>query len=221
MNNVYLLKDDGTVLHTQKSPIIEKTNNIDNIDFVCSKEYNDMDMSTFDLVLTYKLPISHSVKIVTLELVEDDYKDSYLLYRLPVTAKLIASEAGDVSMTFMQAKVELDSDTGAQQKYVKNYNECILPILAITNYLNVDDSGLSQLAEMYLANKASIEAVKALADQLSAEKGDDIALDTENGTLHLTSNGEAVGTGIDLKTLNGELIEVGAENDGNFKIVEI
>lgn len=221
MNNVYLLKDDGTVLHTQKSPIIEKTNNIDNIDFVCSKEYNDMDMSTFDLVLTYKLPISHSVKIVTLELVEDDYKDSYLLYRLPVTAKLIASEAGDVSMTFMQAKVELDSDTGAQQKYVKNYNECILPILAITNYLNVDDSGLSQLAEMYLANKASIEAVKALADQLSAEKGDDIALDTENGTLHLTSNGEAVGTGIDLKTLNGELIEVGAENDGNFKIIEI
>lgn len=221
MNNVYLLKDDGTVLHTQKSPIIEKTNNIDNIDFVCSKEYNDMDMSTFDLVLTYKLPISHSVKIVTLELVDDEYKDSYLLYRLPVTAKLIASEAGDVSMTFMQAKVELDSDTGAQQKYVKNYNECILPILAITNYLNVDDSGLSQLAEMYLANKASIEAVKALADQLSAEKGDDIALDAENGTLHLTSNGEAVGTGIDLKTLNGELIEVGAENDGNFKIVEI
>lgn len=221
MNNIYLLKDDGTVLHTQKSPIMEKTNNIDTIDFVCSKTYNDLDMSTFDLILTYKLPISHSVKIVTLELVDDDYKDSYLLYRLPVTAKLIASEPGDVSMTFMQCKLELDSDTGAQQKYVKNYDETILPVIAVANYLNVDDSGLNQLAEMYLANKAQIEAIKLLADQISAEKGDDIAIDTENGTLHLTSNGEVVGDGIDLATLNSELVEIGADTDGNIKIVDI
>lgn len=221
MNNVYLLKDDGTILHTTKSPIMEKTNNIDNIDFVCSKTYNDLDMSEFDLVLTYKLPISHSVKIVTLELVDDGYKDSYLLYRLPVTAKLIASEAGDVLMTFMQAKVELNSDSGEQTKYVKNYEESILPIIPITNYLNVDDSGLNQLAEMYLANKAQIEAIKELADQIYAEKGDDIVLDTDNGTLQLSSNGELIGTGVELRTLNGELVEVGAETDGNIKIVDI
>ena len=66
MSNTFLLKDDNSVQHTVKSPIIEKTSNIENINFICPKTYNDMDMSTFDLVLTYKLPISKAVKIVTL-----------------------------------------------------------------------------------------------------------------------------------------------------------
>lgn len=221
MNNVFLLQEDGSVLHTVKVPIIEKTNNIDTIDFICSKTYNGMDMSEFDLVLTYKLPVSHGVKIVTLELADDSYKDSYLLYHLPVTAKLISSEAGDVSMTFMQAKVELDPDTGAQNKYVKTYNETLLAVIPITSYLTIDDSGLSQLAEMYLANKAQIEAVKKLADQIVEEKGDDITVDTESKKLQLTSNGKAIGQGIDLTDLNDELVENGSRDDGTINIIDI
>lgn len=221
MNNVFLLQEDGSVLHTVKVPIIEKTNNIDSIDFICNKTYNSMDMSEFDLVLSYKLPVSHSVKIVTLELVDDDYKDSYLLYRLPITAKLISSEAGDVSMTFMQAKMELDPDTGAQNKYVKTYNEALLTVIPLTNYLTIDDSGLSQLAEMYLANKAQIEAVKKLADQISESKGDDLAINEDTNKLQLTSNGVAIGSGVDLTDLNDELVEHGSRDDGTINIIDI
>lgn len=220
MSNTYLLKDDGTVSHTVKSPIIEKTNNIESINFVCSKTYNDMDMSEFDLILTYKLPISKAVKIVTLTLSDAEYKDSYLLYTLPVTAKLIASEAGDVVLTFTQVKSEMQSD-GTVKKYVKEYNESVMTIIPLTNYINLDDSGLSQLAEMYLANKASIEAVKALADQIYTEKADDIIIDTENKKIQLTSNGTAIGTGVDFATLEDELVEAGAEGNGNIKVVEI
>lgn len=221
MSNTFLLKDDHTVQHTVKSPVLEKTSNIESINFVCPKTYNDLDMSTFDLVLTYKLPVSKAVKIVNLTLSDAEYKDDYLLYTLPVTAKNITSEVGDVELTFTQMKVELDADTGEQTKYVRSYNTAVLPILAVTNYVNLDDSGLNQLAELYLANKAEIEALKILADQIYAEKADDIALDAENQLLQLTNNGEKIGTGIALSDLNAELVETGSQTDGNINIVNI
>ena len=221
MSNTYLLKDDHTVQHTVKSPVLEKTSNIESIKFVCPSTYNDMDMSTFDLVLTYRLPISKTVKIVNLTLSDEEYKDGYLLYTLPVTAKNITSEVGDVELSLMQMKVELDADTGAQTKYVRSYSETTLPILAVANYINLDDSGLNQLAELYLANKAEIEALKKIADQIYEEKADDIALDTENQLLQLTNNGEKIGTGIALNDLNAELVETGSQTDGNINIVNI
>lgn len=221
MSNTFLLKDDHTVQHTVKSPILEKTSNIESISFICPKTYNDLDMSTFDLVLTYKLPVSKSVKIVNLTLSDAEYKDDYLLYTLPVTAKNITSEVGDVELTLTQMKVELDADTGAQTKYVRSYNEAILPIIAVTNYINLEDSGLNQLAELYLANKAEIEALKIIADQIYDEKADDIALDTENQKLQLTNKGEKIGSGIALTDLNAELVETGSQTDGNINIVNI
>lgn len=221
MSNTFLLKDDHSVQHTVKSPVLEKTSNIESINFVCPKTYNDLDMSTFDLVLTYRLPVSKSVKIVTLTLSDEEYKDGYLLYTLPVTAKNITSEVGDVELTLTQMKVELDADTGAQTKYVRSYNTAVLPIIAVTNYVNLEDSGLSQLAELYLANKAEIEALKTLADQIYDEKADDIALDTENQKLQLTNKGEKIGSGIALADLNAELVESGSQTDGNINIVNI
>lgn len=221
MSNTYLLKDDHSVQHTVKSPVMEKTSNIESINFVCAKTYNDLDMSTFDLVLTYKLPISKSVKIVTLTLSDEEYKEGYLLYTLPVTAKNITSEVGDVEMSLMQVKVELDADTGKQTKYVRSYRETTLPILAVTNYVNVDDSGLNQLAELYLANKAEIEALKKIADQIYDTKADDITIDNENRMLQLTSNGEKIGDGIALADLNAELVETGSQTSGNINIVNI
>ena len=221
MSNTFLLKDDHSVQHTVKSPVLEKTSNIESINFVCPKTYNNMDMSTFDLVLTYRLPISKSVKIVTLTLSNEEYKDGYLLYTLPVTAKNITSEVGDVELSLSQMKVELDAETGKQTKYVRSYKDAVLPILAVTNYVNLEDSGLNQLAELYLANKAEIEALKIIADQIYDEKADDITLDTENQLLQLTNKGEKIGEGIALSDLNTELVESGSHADGNLNIVNI
>ena len=221
MSNTFLLKDNHSVQHTVKSPVMEKTSNIESINFVCPKTYNDMDMSEFDLVLTYKLPISKAVKIVKLELSSEAYKDGYLLYKLPVTAKNITSEVGDVELSLTQMKVTLDADTGAQTKYVRSYKEAVLTILAVSNYVTLDDSGLSQLAELYLANKAEIEALKQIADQIYDEKADDITIDTENQLLQLTNKGEKIGDGIALSDLNTELVESGSNADGNINIVNI
>lgn len=221
MSNTFLLKDDHSVQHTVKSPVLEKTSNIESINFVCAKTYNSMDMSEFDLVLTYRLPISKAVKIVTLELSSEEYKDGYLLYTLPVTAKSITSEVGDVELSLTQMKVELDADTGKQTKYVRSFRDAVLTILAVSNYVNLDDSGLNQLAELYLANKAEIEALKVIADQIYDEKADDITIDTENQLLQLTNKGEKIGEGIALSDLNTELVESGSNADGNLNIVNI
>lgn len=221
MSNVFLLRDDNSVQHTVKSAVMEKSSNIEAINFICAKEYNGLNMSTFDLVLTYKLPISKVVKIVTLTLTDADYKDSYLLYSLPVTAKTITSEVGEVELSLMQVKVELNADTGEQTKYVRSYKNAVLNILPVENFLTIDDSGLNQLAELYLANKAQIEALKTVADTIYSTKGDDIVIDSDEKKLKLTSNGEKIGDGIDLNTLSGELVESGSMSDGNINIINI
>lgn len=221
MSNVYLLRDDNSVQHTVKSAVMEKSSNIETINFICAKEYNGLDMSTFDLVLTYKLPISKAVKIVTLTLTDANYKDSYLLYSLPVTAKTITSEVGEVELSLMQVKMELNADTGEQTKYVRSYKNAALNVLPVENFLTIDDSGLNQLAELYLANKAQIEALKTVADTIYSTKGDDIVIDSDEKKLKLTSNGEKIGTGVDLETLSGELVESGSMSDGNINIINI
>lgn len=221
MSNTFLLKDDNSVQHTVKSPVIEKTSNIESINFICPKTYNDMDMSTFDLVLTYKLPISKAVKIVTLEIADSNYKENYILYKLPATAKTITGETGEVELSLTQMKVELDPDTGKQIKYVRSFTPAILNILPVINYVTVEDSGLTQLAELYLANKAGLEALKKVADSIYAEKADDITVDAENKLLQLTNKGEKIGTGVSLEDLNAELVETGSHADGNINIVNI
>ena len=221
MSNTFLLKDDNSVQHTVKSPIIEQTSNIESIDFICPKTYNDIDMSTFDLVLTYKLPISKAVKIVTLELVDNDYKENYILYKLPVTAKTITGEAGEVELSLTQMKIELDPDSGKQIKYVRSFTPAILNVIPVINSVTVEDSGLSQLAELYLANKAEIEALKKVADSIYSEKADDITVDAKNKLLQLTNKGEKIGTGVSLEDLNAELVETGSYTYGNINIVNI
>lgn len=221
MYNVFLLKDDNTVARTVKSPVMEKTSNVDQIQFITSKTYNGLDMAEFDLVLTYKLPISKAVKIVPMTLVDDNYKDTYLLYTLPVIAKEISSEVGDVSLAFTQMKVSLDPDTGEQVKYVRSYKEAFLPIIAVPNYLNLTDDGLSDLASLYLANKAEIEALQELANAIYAEKADDIVIDSATKKVQLTASGALIGEGITLEDLNNQLVEEGSLTAGNIKIVQI
>ena len=66
-------------------------------------------------------------------------------------------------------------------------------------------------------------ALADLANSLSVTKGDDITLNISDGKVKLTANGIEIGNGIDLDTLNAELVEHGAsqESGGNIKITHI
>lgn len=218
--NSYLLQEDNTVVLSTRTPIMEKSNCVDEIQFISPKEYNGYDLSEFDLILEYLLPISKSNKIVTLELIDNNYKDDYLLYALPSKASTISGESGTVEFNLSFVKVELDAD-GNMIKRVRNFCPTYLEIIPITSWFHVSDDGLTQLADLYLSNKAQIEALLNTANIISDNKADDITLDVQAGEIYLVSKDKKIGTGISLEDLNNELVEVGGTTHGNISVVKI
>ena len=218
--NTFLLKDDNTITATNRSTIMERSNCIENIEFIVHSTYNNFNMEEFDLVLEYKTPITHSVRIKTLTLVDNEYENEYLRYALPSTANTITCEPGQVEMNLSFMKSELDPD-GNLINRVRNFTPTSLTIVPLSSWFSVSDDGLSQLADLYLANKAQIEAINQLAARIDDTKSDDIGIDSDTNKLRAKNKGEFIGTGVQLDYLNQQLVEAGGETSGNVKVVKI
>lgn len=217
--NTYLIHNDKYITKSESSAIVEKSNNIDDIRFIAPKVFNGFELENFDFVLQYILPISKTVHIESIKGIE--YDANSLVYTLPTTAKKITSEPGIVEMSISLVKVELD-ENGNQIRYVLNCaNTATLNIIPMANWFNVPDDGISELADLYLANKAMAENLAAIAQVIRDNKADSIYLDAEDSSIYLTSKGEAIGEKIPLDVLNAELVEAGSETSGNVKIVNI
>ena len=216
--NTFLLNADNQVIHTVKSPVMEKSNCIEEIQFVTSKEYNGYFMEEFDLILEYLTPISKTNRFETLTLV-GEYKTDYLLYTLPSTTK-ITGERGEFEMNLSFVKTELDSK-GNKINRVRNFSPISLNIVPISSWMTVKDEGLTQLAELYLNNKSQIEALTNLASIIYDSKADDISFDVDGKKLQLKSNGIFIGEGVSLEELNQELVETGSNTTGNISIIKI
>lgn len=219
--NTYLINDDNSITHTVKEPVVEKTNCVDEIQFICSKKYNGYTMSEFDVVIEYILPISKTNRVIKLTLADSNYKNNYLRYTLPTTqlTTSLTAEVGEVEMSisFMKAELDYDGNTIERVRYCSNTAK--LNILPLTSWLKISDEGLSDLTAMYLENKKTAIALSELANVLSATKADGIKLTDD--FIALTSNGETVGEEIPLETLNEKLVNVGGETTGNVKFIEI
>lgn len=216
--NTFLLNQNNQVIHTVKSPIMEKSNCIEDIHFIANKEYNGYLMAEFDLILEYLTPISKTNRFEVLSLV-GEYKDDYLLYKLPSTTA-ITGERGDFEINLSFVKTELDSD-GNKINRVRNFSPTFINIVPISSWLTVSDEGLSQLAELYLSNKAQIEALTNLASIIYDSKADDISINIDGKKLQLKNKGEFIGNGITLEELNQELVETGSNTTGNVNIIKI
>jgi hypothetical protein len=215
-----LIKEDNTIILSTQTPIMEKSNCVDEIQFITPKEYNGYDLSTFDLLLEYLLPISKTNRIMQLELIDDNYKDEYLRYVIPSKANTISGEPGTVELNLSFVKVELDVN-GNMIKRVRNLSPTYLEIVPITSWFHVSDDGLSQLADLYLSNKAQIEALLDTANIINDNKADNITLDVQSGEIYLVSNDKKIGTGIKLEDLNNELVEIGGTTQGNISVIKI
>lgn len=216
--NTFLLNQNNQVIHTVKSPIMEKSNCIEDVHFIANKEYNGYLMSEFDLILEYLTPISKTNRFEILNLV-GEYKDDYLLYTLPSTTT-ITGERGDFEINLSFVKTELDSD-GKKINRVRNFSPTSINIVPISSWLTVSDEGLSQLAELYLSNKAQIEALTNLASIIYDSKADDISINIDGKKLQLKNKGEFIGNGVTLEELNQELVETGSNTTGNVNIIKI
>lgn len=225
--NTYMLKNDNSLVLTESTgAIVEKTNSVDAFKLIMPKMYNEtFDMSTFDVVLEYKLPISNSNGIIQMEMLDAAYKDDYVLFGLPDTtlSTALTNECGEVEFTIHCMKAELNDDGETIERVRNSVAPGVLKIHPIATWLSPSESALTSLASMYLENKKMLLALADLANALNTQKGDDLTLNISDGKVKLTANGVEIGDGIDLDALNAELVEHGAQdpNNGNIKITQI
>jgi hypothetical protein len=219
----YLFKNDNTVVLTESTgAITQRSNSVDAVSFIVPKIYNETyDMSEFDGLFEYKLPISNEAGLLQLVLTDDNYKEDYLLFSLPETTltTAITKECGEVEFSLTFVKAELDNEGNTIERVRQSAGKNYIKIVPIVSWLSPSESQLSSLAAMYLENKKSILALQALAEQISETKADDIRLDIENSKVILTSEGNDIGNGINLDVLNAELVNVGGNNADNGNIL--
>lgn len=224
MNTFLINTDNKTVVQTNSSAVVEKSNNIEDIRFIVARSYigsdnTEYDLSDFDFVVQYILPVSKTVKSVTLT--GEDYEENYLLYKFTSTSVKLTSEPGVVEMSLSFLKTELNNE-GERVNYVLEIsNSAELEITPLVNWFSASDEQLSKFAELYLNNKAQIEAISTLAQYIEDHKADDITISASGDKLILTNNGKVIGEGVDLSDLNEKLVDIGSETTGNISIITI
>lgn len=214
-----LINEDNSVTCTNKEAIMQRDKLVNKMCILSPKMYGEYDLSQFELSMTYKLPISNDVKFEILSLVDDNYKNDFLKYEFPIDTNITA-ENGDVEIQFLFMRTYLSED-GKNIQQVRNVFPTSIHICALSDWLVTSDSALGTLAELYLTNKNMMNGLEQLAATLYESKLDDLTIDASDKKLYGTSHGKKVGTGVNLKDLNDELVEVGGQTSGNIFIQRI
>lgn len=200
-----LIKNDNTAIAVERERIMQKSSLVNTLRFLVPKVYNDINMAELDFVMEYLSPVSHTVRLVTLKLVDENYKDDYLLYMLPVDIDMTA-ESGSVAFNLSFMNVFMDED-GVTRNVVRKIEEMKIEVIPIGSWFTLPEEAYDTLTQYYLANQQNIKALSDLIGIINQNKADSIKLDIEDGSLYATSNGNKVGQSISLEELGNELAE--------------
>lgn len=212
-----LITKDNTVIATEKEAIMEKSSLVDTLQFLVEKEYNGFDMAEFQLVIQGYLPISHEIQVEQLELVDNNYKDLYYAYQLPVHTG-ITKEPGNLLYSLSFIKSEIDPNTGKVTNYVRNIAQGDINIHPISNWFAPPDTALTQLNQILLANQQAISALRNVANQIQDNAPEDIIINSQTEEIYLTNDGKRVGIGITLSNLDAALDKINEEQERTINI---
>lgn len=216
-----LIKPDNTAITTIKQTIMQREKLVGKIRVITAKEYNDYDMTEFNLVMSYMTPISKTVRIAQLTLESEAYNDEegVLSYLLDVDTSLSA-ENGDVEIQFTFVKSELDADTGTKLQHVRNIDTTKIHVCELADWLTNTDEALSEISKLFLKNQETLKSIESMAEELQNAAGTDLTVADDKLSL-TNAKGTVIGNGVELAQLNSELVEAGGDSDGNVKIIEI
>ena len=213
-----LIKEDKTVIATNRETIMQRDKLVNKLQILCPRMFNGLDITEFDLAMLYKLPISHDLKLVILNLDDASYKDDYCRYILDIDTDITA-ECGDVELNFQFMSTKL-SDIGENIERTQGIMPYLLHVCQLSDYLVLSDPAMNTLAQLYLNNKNMILAQDKLMQEIYNNKLDDIKLDINEGMLYGTSNGNKAGNGISIEELANEVVERAGSSTGNIKVIE-
>lgn len=215
-----LLNDDNELIITSKERIMQRSKNVDNLQFITSVMYKDtIDMTDFTCTLEYLLPISKEYKVETLVRDEELYKDEYFSYSLPFDTNFTSENGGiECQLTFTNSVMD---DQGVVTQYVRKSSPCKITIVPVTAWSDViPDSAINFLDQKVLELKELLNELNDTSGVITSTKADNIEIvSQESGEkyLTLTSSGVEIGNKIDLNDLGYDISEVSSE--GLVKVI--
>ena len=126
---MYTLKitDENTVVTTVKERLVERSNDVDNIQIITAKLYKEqLDMSDTSLYMKYKLPVTDKIKITQLIPNNLNYETNYIQYLIPADVNLLA-EAGDIEVSFTFLKL-VSNDDDSVTSYVRKTTSGVIHV---------------------------------------------------------------------------------------------
>ena len=154
-----LMREDKTIRLTNIVPIYQYDSLMNPLRILVPKFYEGIDLSEFNVVLTYMLP-DETIGSVTLELDEEPYNDDYISYGLTIGTTL-TSIVGYVCIKLTFTKVETVNDT--DKVYMLTTQICKLPIYSSDEMTgSIDPSDLARI-EAQIADinqRLNVEAAK-------------------------------------------------------------
>ena len=172
---------------------MQKSKLYDYLHFLVEPLYNGFPMKNTTVLMEYTLPVSHSKRSEFLTVQEDLYKNM-VEFKLPIDTKL-TEESGDVELELTFFNVAID------QQQVRKTSKCHIPITPISGWSKlVPDDALAAVDQRIIKLMAITQQILDMQVSYDESKADDISL---NGNiLSLLANGNAIGTKLDLSSIN-------------------
>lgn len=209
-----LVGSDNQLVTSVKERIMQRSKLVDSLQFLVEPIYKGYDMSEFEVMLEYVLPVSREYKTEILVKSDELYKDK-LQYTLPFDTNL-TKEAGKVEMQLTFSKLTLDPDGGNVQQ-VRKTSKTSVTILPITSWSDIiPDGALGALDQRIIATQAMINQINEVHQYLDEVKADNMIFDIETHTIQLTSNGKPIGNKVTLSGSVDGIVGIRIDDDGNL-----
>ena len=154
-----LMREDKTIRLTNIVPLYQYDSLMNPIRVLVPRLYDGIDLSEYNVVLTYMLP-DETIGSITLELDEEPYNENYISYRFPVTSELTAI-VGHICVKLTFTKVETQNEI--EKVYMLTTQICKIPIYNADDMTgDIDQSDLARI-EAQIADinqRLNIEAAK-------------------------------------------------------------
>jgi len=184
-----LVKNDDTLIATNKQNIMHRSSLVRQLRFLVDPVYasKGLNMADYVCVLEYRTPISNRYTPVVLTPSEELYKEK-LEYVLNIDTK-ITGEVGLVEMQLKWMTVDMLAN-GSFEEAVRITGSTTIEVLPINKWSDyIASSDLDPIVQMVLTNQAQAEQLKLYADYLHMAKADSIKYDKETNELSLMGSG--------------------------------
>ncbi len=211
------ITDDNNVITTEKENLMEKSNCVNTLQILINKTYkSQIDMTDTTAFMKYITPISKKIKMTQLIAADTNYNENYIQYTVPVTA-YIASEPGDIEVSFTFLKVVHDDETDTNTSYIRKTESGIIHITKLAQFDTYETSEMfTEIDQRLLELIAKAEDIKSLSQTVYDNLPTDLRLNTDDKKLTLVNADGDTGNGVSISDLSDAIAKdlTGVDPDG-------